>query len=135
MILTARQVLELYRGIEMLDRGYQRTDDDGSTKTLQYRNINVKTRLALAKNMASISDDYVAFKKVQHARIRAEELTETGDIKDPERATLVENELHQALLESKEYPSLRTIPEAALPLGDMPPTLIKMLLPILETDD
>ena len=134
MLLSARKVQEICRGIELLDQGYRKTKSDDSTVVVPFRDISVKTRMALAKNMAILADDYQAFMTAQRMRLRAEELDDAGNIKDPARANAVEAELFEALLEEKEYDGIKLIAPSALPLADMSPTLIKMLLPILEDD-
>jgi hypothetical protein len=134
MFLTARQVQEICRGIELLDAGYQKTDDTGKTVSAPYRDINLKTRLTLAKNMAALHDDYLAFQFAQRKRMKAEELDENGNIKDPQRAAEIDGELFEALKEEKEY-DLKTVAQGNLPLVNMPPTLIRMLLPLIEMED
>lgn len=135
MFLTARQVQEICRGIELLDAGYQKTDDAGKTVTAPYRDINLKTRVTLAKNMAVLHEDYTSFSHAQRKRIKAEDLDEKGNIKDPTRATEIEEELFEALKEGREYEGLKTIPQDRLPLVNMPATLIRMLMPIIEMEE
>lgn len=133
MILTARQVQEICRGIELLDNGYPKTDDTGKVITVPYRDINLKTRVTLAKNMAVLHDDYTSFQLAQRKRM-AEDQDEQGNIKDGARRTEIEEELYEALKDKKEY-ELKTVADTNLPLGQMPPTLIRMLLPIIEMED